>query len=43
MDGMGNMEGVGSPMLVPQQTSDSIHLVLMVNYLDLERDHEETR
>ncbi|TXG73964.1 hypothetical protein EZV62_002543 [Acer yangbiense] len=27
MDGMGNMEGVGSPMLVPQQASDSIHLV----------------
>ncbi|TXG47627.1 hypothetical protein EZV62_026921 [Acer yangbiense] len=26
MDGMGNMEGVGSPMLVPQQASDSIHL-----------------
>ncbi|KAK0570764.1 hypothetical protein LWI29_006085 [Acer saccharum] len=43
MDGMGNTEGVGSPMLVPQQASDSIHLVLMVNYLDLERDHEETR
>ena len=27
MDGMGNMEGVGSPMLAPQQASDSIHLV----------------